>query len=131
MERIVQEKLAQEKMPAETDAQRALAQKSLLPEKLMQEKIERERMEKEASVSSLIQSVHESLAAADRQDYQTALTVLSSRFEAESHKDRMQRWPVLQDTHAKLFDALQSTTINKARVNQEAYKKWDEYIRQA
>jgi TIR domain-containing protein len=122
-------KEAMEKLAEEEFAHERLL--PLLPEKPAHEKIERERLEKEASVSSLMRSVHDSLAAVDKQDYRSALSLLSSRFQAEAQKEQMQRWQVLQDTQAKIFDVLQSATLNKARRNQESYKKWDEYIRQA
>jgi hypothetical protein len=84
------------------------------------ETIERERRDQEAFVSKLMQSVHDSLAAIDNSDYETALNVLS-RVEARTPLEQKLRRQVIQDMR----------TILEARKQSEAYELWDEYIRQA
>lgn len=55
--------------------------------------------------------------------------LMNNRFLAERRKEEMERWKILQDTQTKIFEIQQDVTVNKARTQDRAYKKWDEYIR--
>lgn len=42
---------------------------------------------------------------------------------------QQERWKILQDTQTKIFETVQDVTCNKAKTQDKAYKKWDEYIK--
>ncbi|MCL5036184.1 MAG: hypothetical protein M1269_03600 [Chloroflexi bacterium] len=48
---------------------------------------------------------------------------------AETQKQQMQRWQILQDTQTKIFEIQQDVTVNKAKTQDKMFQKWDEYIR--
>lgn len=62
-------------------------------------------------------------------DFQNAQTI-TTQMEAENQKQQMERWKILQDTQTKIFEIQQDVTTYKAQMQDKAYKKWDEYIRQ-
>jgi|GEM_PF-2190382 len=48
---------------------------------------------------------------------------------SDAQKEQLKRWQILQDTQKKIFQIQQDVTTNKAKSQQKAFSKWDEYIR--
>ncbi|MDQ2946232.1 MAG: hypothetical protein M3Y27_09880 [Acidobacteriota bacterium] len=46
-------------------------------------------------------------------------------------QSQMERWQILQDTQKKIFQIQSNVTAMQAGKQDKAYKKWDEYIRDA
>ncbi|MCL5037267.1 MAG: hypothetical protein M1269_09160 [Chloroflexi bacterium] len=61
-------------------------------------------------------------------DQQNAMTIYTQTL-AETQKQQMQRWQILQDTQTKIFEIQQDVTVNKAKTQDKMFQKWDEYIR--
>ncbi len=70
-----------------------------------------------ASMTQMVQS-----------DYQQAQTV-QTQMQADSQKNQMRRWQIMQDTQTKIFEIQQDVTVNKAKTQDKMFNKWDEYIR--
>jgi hypothetical protein len=66
-----------------------------------------------------------SITTNDFLDAQTMATQAS----APNQNQQMQRWRILQDTQAKIFEVQQNVTLNKAKTQDKAFKKLDRYIR--
>jgi len=47
---------------------------------------------------------------------------------AEKQKNEWTKWKVLQDTQTKIYEIQQDVTLNRAKVQDKMYNKWDEYI---
>lgn len=65
------------------------------------------------------------MAASDAQNAQTIYT----QMQASAQKNEMERWKILQDTQTKIFEIQQEVTVNRAKVQDKMFGKWDEYIR--
>jgi hypothetical protein len=111
-------KIAQEAM--EKAAQAAVAQ----------EEIDRQRRAKESQLLTLVQSTQASIVAAENEDYRTALHILTQT-ETDRQKQTMQQWQILRDTQIKLFAVMKDVTIKGARSSDDAFKSFDDYIREA
>ncbi|MCD6310645.1 MAG: hypothetical protein J7M18_08005 [Candidatus Eremiobacteraeota bacterium] len=61
-------------------------------------------------------------------DQQNAMTIYTQTL-AQTQKQQMDRWKILQDTQTKIFEIQQDVTVNKAKTQDKMFKKWDEYIR--
>lgn len=61
-------------------------------------------------------------------DLQNAMTI-GAQIQADAQKQQMQRWKILQDTQTKIFEIQQDVTVNKAKVQDKMFEKWDDYIR--
>ena len=61
-------------------------------------------------------------------DYQQAQTI-QTQIGADTQKQQMERWKILQDTQTKVFEIQQDVTVNKAKTQDKMFNKWDEYIR--
>ena len=70
-----------------------------------------------ASMTQMIQS-----------DYQQAQTI-GTQMMADSQKNQMRRWQIMQDTQTKIFEIQQDVTVNKAKTQDKMFNKWDEYIK--
>jgi len=70
-----------------------------------------------AAMTQLIQS-----------DYQQAQTI-GVQMQADSQKQQMRRWQIMQDTQTKTFEIQQDVNVNKARTADKMFNKWDQYIR--
>jgi hypothetical protein len=99
-------------------------------EKLAGEEIERQRREQEAAASHLLWKAHAGITAALDGDKQTAAAIYQ-QIQADAQKRQMQRWQILQNTESKIFEIMQHITANKVKTQNEAFKKWDEYVQQA
>ena len=51
--------------------------------------------------------------------------------EASHQKEMLERWRILQDTQKKIFEIQSNVTAMQASTQDKAFKKWDEYIRDA
>jgi len=69
-----------------------------------------------------------SLTQMQASDYQNATTI-GIQMQADAQKQQMQRWKILQDTQTKIFEITQEVTVNKAKVQDKIFEKWDSYIR--
>lgn len=65
------------------------------------------------------------MAMTDYQQSQTIFTQIS----AEAQKQQMERWKIMQDTQTKIFEIQQEVTVNKAKVQDKMFNKWDDYIK--
>ncbi len=70
-----------------------------------------------ASMTQMVQS-----------DYQQAQTI-GTQMQADSQKNQMRRWQIMQDTQTKIFEIQQDVTVNKAKTQDKMFNKWDQYIR--
>ncbi len=61
-------------------------------------------------------------------DQQNAMTIYTQTM-AETQKQQMRRWQILQDTQTKIFEIQQDVTVNKAKTQDKMFQKWDDYIR--
>ena len=61
-------------------------------------------------------------------DQQNAMTIYTQTM-AQTQKQQMRRWQILQDTQTKIFEIQQDVTVNKAKTQDKMFKKWDEYIK--
>ena len=61
-------------------------------------------------------------------DQQNAMTIYTQTL-AQTQKQQMRRWQILQDTQTKIFEIQQDVTVNKAKTQDKMFKKWDEYIK--
>ncbi len=61
-------------------------------------------------------------------DYQQAQTI-QTQIGADTQKQQMERWKILQDTQTKIFEIQQEVTVNKAKTQDKMFNKWDDYIR--
>ena len=61
-------------------------------------------------------------------DQQNAMTIYSQTM-AQTQKQQMSRWQIMQDTQTKIFEIQQDVTVNQAKTQDKMFKKWDEYIR--
>jgi predicted nucleotide-binding protein len=114
------------------------------------QKAEQERREKEKAIAEAVASTlpvetiylakkakkpgelekifrDQQLTNADAAEAQKIYTQIS----ADAAKQQLDRWTVLQDLQTKIFNITQDVTINRSRKMDDAYKRWDEYIRQA
>lgn len=57
------------------------------------------------------------------------VTPFVMQMKADDQKQQMERWKILQDTQTKIFEIQQDVTVNKARTQEKAFNRWDEYIR--
>jgi len=48
---------------------------------------------------------------------------------AEKQKSEWSKWKILQDTQTKVYDIQQDVTLNRAKVQDKMFGKWDEFIR--
>jgi hypothetical protein len=55
---------------------------------------------------------------------------ICTKIAADASRQRIDRWKSLQDLQTKIFHITQDVTINRSKTMDEAYKRWDEYIRQ-
>ena len=62
-------------------------------------------------------------------DINNAMTVRQQMM-ADSQKQAMRRWQIMQDTQTKIFEIQQDVTVNKAKTQDKMFQKWDQYIRQ-
>lgn len=113
------------------------------------QKAEQERREKEKAIADAVASTlpvetiylakkakkpgelekffrDQQLINADAADAQKIYTQIS----ADAAKQQLDRWTVLQDLQTKIFNITQDVTLNRSRKMDDAYKRWDEYIRQ-
>jgi nucleotide-binding universal stress UspA family protein len=88
------------------------------------QKAEQERREKEKAIAEVIAS------SPSVETIELEANEIAAQMEADYAKQRMDRWDILQDTQAKIFDIMQDVTLNRSRKMDDAYKRWDEYIRQ-
>lgn len=70
-----------------------------------------------AAMTQLIQS-----------DYQQAQTI-GAQMMADSQKQQMRRWQIMQDTQTKIFEIQQDVNVHKAKTSDKMFGKWDQYIR--
>jgi len=70
-----------------------------------------------AAMTQLIQS-----------DYQQAQTI-GVQMQADSQKQQMRRWQIMQDTQTKTFEIQQDVNVHKAQTADKMFNKWDQYIR--
>ena len=61
-------------------------------------------------------------------DYQQSQTI-ATQIAATAQKSEMERWKILQDTQTKCFELQQDVTLNRAKVQDKLFNKWDDYIR--
>lgn len=61
-------------------------------------------------------------------DYQNAQTIYS-QIQATAQKSQMERWKIQNDTQTKIFEIQQETTVNRAKVQDKMFNKWNEYIK--
>jgi hypothetical protein len=62
------------------------------------------------------------------EDFRNAMTI-SDSMQTDNQKQQIERWKILKDTQEQIFSIQQDVTQNKAQTQDEAYKKWDQYIR--
>ena len=55
---------------------------------------------------------------------------IHTQISADAANQQLDRWTVLQDLQTKIFNITQDVTLNRSRKMDDAYKRWDEYIRQ-
>ncbi len=114
------------------------------------QKAEQERREKEKAIAEAVASTlpvetiylakkakkpgelekivrNQQLINADAAEAQKIYTQIS----ADAARQQLDRWKILQDLQTKIFNITQDVTINRSRKMDDAYKRWDEYIRQA
>jgi hypothetical protein len=70
----------------------------------------------------------EQMMQMQNQDASSARTI-QTQMQEDAQKEQMMRWKILQDTQTKLFEVQQDVTSNKAKTQDKAYNKWDQYIR--
>lgn len=72
-------------------------------------------------------------AQADMEKSENAfLTAMQSPALAKmSQQEQMERWKMIQQAQERIFAIQQDVTVNRAAALSEAYKQWDEYIREA
>jgi hypothetical protein len=61
-------------------------------------------------------------------DQQQAQTI-QAQSQAEVKKNVMERWKIEKDSQTKQNEIIQDVNVNKAKVGDASFKKWDEYIR--
>lgn len=61
-------------------------------------------------------------------DYQQAQTI-GAQMMADSQKQQMRRWQIMQDTQTKTFEIQQDVNVEKAKTADKMFGKWDQYIR--
>jgi hypothetical protein len=113
------------------------------------QKAEQERREKEKAIAEVIASspAVETIYLANKakkpgelekifRDQQlsnadeTKAQEIYTKITADAAKNQMDRWKILQDLQTKIFHITQDVTISRPRDMDDAYKRWDEYIRQ-
>lgn len=60
----------------------------------------------------------------------TGVDTTQLQMAVDQQRQQMERWKIMQDTQTKIFEIQQDVTVNKARTQDKAWQKWDEYIRQ-
>lgn len=48
---------------------------------------------------------------------------------AEQQKSEWNKWKILQDTQTKIYEIQQDVTLNRAKVQDKMFQKWDEFIK--
>ena len=64
----------------------------------------------------------------NQMDQRNAQTILT-QMQAVDQKQQMERWKIQQDIQTRIFEIQQDVTSNRAKAQDKAYKKWDEYVR--
>ncbi|MGM9998213.1 MAG: hypothetical protein ACI38Q_02275 [Candidatus Bruticola sp.] len=82
-----------------------------------------------SSLSSMFSATNTaSMVQMQTSDLQNAQTIYT-QIEADSQKQQMQRWQILEDTQTKIMEIQQDVTVNRAKTQDKMFDKWDEYIR--
>jgi hypothetical protein len=74
----------------------------------------------------------EQVVATLRADRRTGRQIgqsIAEQIAADAAKQRAERWKILQDTQTKIFEIQQDVTVTRARTQDRAFNKWDEFIR--